>query len=262
MPRPQPTAVPKAPAAGRRQTKAARPTRKPAIRPRGPARVGDDNEDQAPLQGVVEEPDQAGSDAGGTSSAPKKDTKTHPQIKINKVWKNYDPQYLGRVTRILPEVGTPTVSSKSLSRSQNASDSYRQAKEQCERDVQKIIDECTSINQKYTDVHFDLEQDLKVTGARDCIDGLVQDDDDKDQPWDVKRVTDLFENPTFYSDGAGFDDIIQGGLGDCWMMSAFSMLTARPGSIDKVCVARNQDVGVYGFVFFRGKQPDTCMTSD
>ena len=224
------------------------------LRNRGPAHVGDDNDQEDAEQRVEEDPDQgeAQGDGAPPSVAPK-ESKQHPQKRINKVWKNYDPQYLGRVTRILPEVATPTVTAKSISRSQNASESYRQAKEQCERDVQKIIDECYALNQKYTDVHFDLESDLKVTGNRDCIDGLVDDRDTKDQPWDVKRVTDLFDNPRFFSEGAGFDDIMQGGLGDCWLMSAFSILTCREGSIDRVCVKRDQEVGVYGFVFFRGE---------
>lgn len=197
-----------------------------------------------------------------TSAAPafsaeagkKKKPKLHPQERINKLWKNYDPEYLGKATRILPEpIPTSTAMKRSTPRSQNAAESYREARAQCEQSVRKIIDECLALNQKYTDVHFDLERDLKVTRKRDCIDGLVQSDEDRDNPADVKRVTDIFEDPKFYSDGAGFDDIMQGNTGDCWMMSAFSVLSCSEHLIRSVCVIQDQEVGVYGFVFFRGK---------
>lgn len=184
----------------------------------------------------------------------KKKPKLHPQERINKLWKNYDPEYLGKVTRILPEpVPASTASKSTAPKSQNAAESYREARAHCEQSVRKIIDECQAVNQKYTDVHFDLERDLKVTMKRDCIDGLVQDDEDRDTPDDVKRVTDLFDDPRFYSEGAGFDDIIQGATGDCWMMSAFSVLSCSEHLIRRVCVIQDQEVGVYGFVFFRGK---------
>jgi len=35
-------------------------------------------------------------------------------------------------------------------------------------------------------------------------------------------------------------------------MSAFSVLTCKEELIRKVCVIQDQEVGVYGFVFFRG----------
>lgn len=36
-------------------------------------------------------------------------------------------------------------------------------------------------------------------------------------------------------------------------MAALSTLSNKGGLIDKICVARNEMVGVYGFVFHRGK---------
>ena len=205
--------------------------------------AGDRGQEQADNQSV----------ADVATAAKKKSSKLHPQERINKLWKNYDPEYLGKATRILPEpIPTSNIAKRRAPKSQNAAESYREARAQCEQSVRKIIEECLAVNQKYTDVHFDLEQDLKVTRRRNCIDGLVQDDDDKDDPEDVKRVTDLFEDPKFYSEGAGFDDIIQGSTGDCWMMSAFSVLSCSEHLIRKVCVIQDQDVGVYGFVFFRG----------
>lgn len=128
------------------------------------------------------------SDAGPARR--KKRSNVHPQKSISKMWKNFDPDYLGRVTRILPETTTATsISGSRIQRSQNASESYRQARAACEETVGEIVEECRALNQKYTDVHFDLERDLKITQKRDCIDGLVQSDEDRDYPADVKRVT-------------------------------------------------------------------------
>lgn len=144
--------------------------------------------------GIVFEHDKASQPSAPSSEAGparrKKRSNVHPQKSISKMWKNFDPDYLGRVTRILPETTTSSsVSNSRIQRSQNASESYRQARAACEETVGKIVEECRALNQKYTDVHFDLERDLKITQKRDCIDGLVQDDEDRDYPADVKRVT-------------------------------------------------------------------------
>jgi hypothetical protein len=71
------------------------------------------------------------------------------------------------------------------------------------------------------------------------------------QPGSVKRVEDIFEKPEFYKGGATSNDIRQGRDGDCWFMSALCTLGNKPGLIEKVCVARDEKVGVYGFVFYR-----------
>lgn len=144
--------------------------------------------------GIVLEPEKMShpsappSDAGPAKK--KKRSKDHPQKSISKLWKNFDPDYLGRVTQILPKTAAVVSASTSkIQRSQNASESYRQARAACEETVRKIVEECRAVNQKYSDVHFDLERDLKITQKRDCIDGLIQDDADRDDPSDVKRVT-------------------------------------------------------------------------
>jgi hypothetical protein len=70
-------------------------------------------------------------------------------------------------------------------------------------------------------------------------------------PKGVKRVTDIFESPHFYVNSATASDVRQGRDGDCWLMAALSTLGNKEGLIDRVCVARNEPVGVYGFVFYR-----------
>ncbi|TEY86630.1 hypothetical protein BOTCAL_0005g00520 [Botryotinia calthae] len=71
------------------------------------------------------------------------------------------------------------------------------------------------------------------------------------RPGSVKRVGDIFDNPQFYVKQASANDIRQGRDGDCWFMAALCTLGNKPGLIEKVCVARDEEIGVYGFVFHR-----------
>jgi hypothetical protein len=43
----------------------------------------------------------------------------------------------------------------------------------------------------------------------------------------------------------------QGNVGDCWFLAALVALSGDRKLLEKLCVARNEKVGVYGFVFFR-----------
>lgn len=139
-------------------------------------------------------------DKAPASAAPsKKKENPHPQAKMTKFWDNFKPEYQGKVTRVLPE----RMADKNLSLAKlvgelahRATNSYEHAKENCIRDVKRIIKECRDSNQKYTDPHFDIERDLKITRARDCLDGLVIDQSDKEFPADVKRVTVSFAYPS------------------------------------------------------------------
>ncbi|VBB75219.1 Putative calpain-1 catalytic subunit [Podospora comata] len=70
-------------------------------------------------------------------------------------------------------------------------------------------------------------------------------------PRSVKRVGDIFEDPQFFIKGPTADDVRQGRDGDCWLLAAICTLSNKPGLIERVCVARDENVGVYGFVFNR-----------
>jgi len=113
--------------------------------------------------------------------------------------------------------------------------SYEEAAQACRERVELISAECRRNNQKFLDPDFDIEYDLKRTP----------------QPKSVKRVGDIFENPQFFINGATPNDVRQGSLGDCWFMSALDTLGNKPGLIERVCVARDEEVGIYGFVFHR-----------
>jgi hypothetical protein len=55
----------------------------------------------------------------------------------------------------------------------------------------------------------------------------------------------------FNAEGACGDDVMQGSLGNCWFIAALVSVAAKPGLMQRLCVARDEAVGVYGFVFFR-----------
>ncbi|KAI3398414.1 hypothetical protein diail_9234 [Diaporthe ilicicola] len=71
------------------------------------------------------------------------------------------------------------------------------------------------------------------------------------RPQAVKRVVDIFDSPKFFIDGPTAHDVRQGRDGDCWLMAALCTISNKPGLIERCCVAHDQEVGVYGFVFHR-----------
>ena len=135
--------------------------------------------------------------------------------------------------------------------------SYDDAAAKCRAKVDKIVHECRRINRKYRDRRFDLEADLKL-GRRDCLEslwsvtikGAKQPGHDL-KPRSAKRVVDVFDDPQLYIDGPTANDVRQGRDGDCWLMAALCTLSNKEGLIERLCVAHDPGVGVYGFVFYR-----------
>ncbi|QRV85541.1 calpain family cysteine protease [Ceratobasidium sp. AG-Ba] len=116
----------------------------------------------------------------------------------------------------------------------------------CKAKVDAISKQCRARNRRFRDVEFDLVDD------RDrCLHSLDTEDSDRHTPADVLRVTEIFHNPKFFVDGIQASDISQGSLGDCWLLSALATMTTMPQLIEKICVARDEKVGVYGFIFYR-----------
>ncbi|KAK9417993.1 hypothetical protein SUNI508_08422 [Seiridium unicorne] len=70
-------------------------------------------------------------------------------------------------------------------------------------------------------------------------------------PGSVHRVDWIFDSPQFTVNGFSSSDIKQGGDGDCWWLAAIATIAHRKDLMEKVCVARDEDCGVYGFVFQR-----------
>lgn len=144
---------------------------------------------------------------------------------------------------------------KGVIKGENAVSSYEEAAKICKGKVEKIVKECRRVNQKFVDNHFNIEFDLKW-GKRDTLMMLTDTSENANSyfdppPGSVKRVGDIFDAPEFFVEGATANDIRQGRDGDCWFMAALCTLGNKPGLIEKVCVARDEQIGVYGFVFYR-----------
>lgn len=76
-------------------------------------------------------------------------------------------------------------------------------------------------------------------------------DDGPPMPGSVHRIDWIFDQPAFSIDGYSSSDVRQGANGDCWFISAVATLCTYQELMDKICVARNEECGVYGFVFHR-----------
>ncbi|KAK3634562.1 hypothetical protein LTR56_011006 [Elasticomyces elasticus] len=136
---------------------------------------------------------------------------------------------------------------------ESAVKSYIEASEECKAKVKAIVEECKRLNRKYVDYECSLGagayalQNLYGAYLRD----MVMDDASVEPPPGVKRVADIFDEPQFFIDGAAPTDIHQGLVGDCWFLAALMAISAKKDLVDKLCVARDEKVGVYGFVFYR-----------
>ena len=64
-------------------------------------------------------------------------------------------------------------------------------------------------------------------------------------------MEDIFDDPQFFIDGASATDVHQGSSGDCWLLAALMAIASKKGLVERVCVARHEKAGVYGFVFYR-----------
>ncbi|ESZ93164.1 hypothetical protein SBOR_6443 [Sclerotinia borealis F-4128] len=163
--------------------------------------------------------------------------------------------------------------------------SYDAAVKECEAKVAAIVTECRRNNTKYTDNDFDLDdmdyclKPLTVTEP-DTSNNREHTEPESSRRADItrniitrtsnvkstatkvrepacaKRVGDIFEHPRFFLDHeAHVQDIRQGSEGDCWFISSLGCLTvdeAFPGLIHRLCPrnARDEVIGVYGFVFY------------
>ncbi len=69
----------------------------------------------------------------------------------------------------------------------------------------------------------------------------------------------MYEDPRFELDGYSSSDIMQGANSAdfAWWPSAVATIAHRRDLMDKICVARDEECGVYGFVFYR----DGCWIS-
>ncbi|KAF9980083.1 hypothetical protein BGZ65_005576, partial [Modicella reniformis] len=126
-----------------------------------------------------------------------------------------------------------------------ATAAMKAAIEACEAKVDAIVTECLENNCKFRDQKFDI-----LLNPNDCLYNTLKTEGYADIAG-TKRVPDLFKNSVFFLNGANPDDIKQGRIGDCWFLAALAVVSNIQGLLEKLCVKRNEQVGVYGFIFFK-----------
>ncbi|KAG8933072.1 hypothetical protein FRC03_008687 [Tulasnella sp. 419] len=118
-----------------------------------------------------------------------------------------------------------------------------EAKEVCREKVKRLADECRRGNRRFRDIEFDLIEDTDR-----CLYGLER--KRAYSPLEARRVSQIFKEPRFIIEGATAGDIAQGDLENCWFLSALAVVASK-NLIEEICVARDEDVGIYGFIFWR-----------
>lgn len=101
------------------------------------------------------------------------------------------------------------------------------------------------------------ESDLLVSPQLEINIGAVseildfENSSDGEWPRSAHRIDWIFENPTFTIDGFSSSDVQQGANGDCWFIAAVATICSNPDLMNDICVGKNEECGVYGFVFYR-----------
>ncbi|KAF9919916.1 hypothetical protein FBU30_010373 [Linnemannia zychae] len=120
------------------------------------------------------------------------------------------------------------------------------ARKACEAKVDAIVKECLENNCRFRDSKFDLLND-----RRNCLYNSLISETVYNDIAGTKRFPELFRNPVFFMNGVSPDDIQQGSVGDCWFVASLAVISNIPGLLEQLCVKRNEEVGVYGFIFFK-----------
>ncbi|RFN52630.1 hypothetical protein FIE12Z_3105 [Fusarium flagelliforme] len=82
------------------------------------------------------------------------------------------------------------------------------------------------------------------------------------RPGSVHRIPWIFENPQFTVDGFSSSDIKQGATGNCWWLAALATIAHRKDLMKKICVAKDEECGVYGFVIYRDGEWTSTVVDD
>ncbi|CAG8545271.1 14245_t:CDS:2 [Dentiscutata erythropus] len=121
--------------------------------------------------------------------------------------------------------------------------SLEYAIQQTKEKIAKISHECREQNRRFRDREFDL-----FVNKDDC---LYNKKTEKFNATNIKRVNSICKQPQFFIDGVEPNDIKQGGVGDCWFVASLAVITNIPKLLETICVARDEEIGVYGFIFFK-----------
>ncbi|RSL42561.1 hypothetical protein CEP51_016465, partial [Fusarium floridanum] len=189
----------------------------------------------------------------------KKKRKLPPQASIDLTWDRFSRYPSGNPLAVLPSGCVSPSTAYQGQSNELLSAAYKRTADECRRTAQKRVERCKRDGMRYEDSEWDLDRDLKQKKGH-CLNGLCSQlfKLDKDTllssspstPKSVKRVHEIFENPTFMKNVNG-GDVKQGTLDDCWLMGALTALGNVQDELKRICVAYDTEVGIYGFVFYR-----------
>lgn len=122
-----------------------------------------------------------------------------------------------------------------------------------EAKYQAAVKFCTEHNCKFTDNEFEASRNSLCYNWGKRQEGAVNDGEDVSEDWQTalwKRPEMYFKKgikPQVFDDTIEPDDIVQGDLGDCYLLSALSVMAERTGVINRLFVNEKQrpDLGVY-----------------
>ena len=187
--------------------------------------------------------------------------KKEPDPVSEDLWKLVVSKESGKVLGILPENDVAerwfaeeteheVDSKKAISK--KAISSYDAAVKRCRDKVESIVKDCRRKNEKFRDAEFALDDELV------CLRSLVPDPDGdpfNPPPQSHSRTRNIFPSPKLFVNGARANDIKQGSGGDCWFLAGVAALTNLDTGLrhNYIPVDGDEEVGVYGFVFHRGK---------
>ncbi|PNP50037.1 hypothetical protein FNYG_15990 [Fusarium nygamai] len=182
----------------------------------------------------------------------RKKKKLPPQKSINRTWKKFSKRKFHKALAVLPfdPVKSPAIRHSN----ELLSASYERAAEECRRKAEKITKECNRVNMRYRDPYWNLFEKgycLNNLGSQKFeLNETTRANPKSVVPKAAKRVHEIFENSTFMK-GVNGGDVMQGSLGDCWIMAGLTALTKVPEGLQRICVAHDVEVGIYGSVFYQ-----------
>lgn len=220
-----------------------------------------------------------------------------PQGDVNNFWSKFSRKRPSKVTSIFPRLLYASLlpshpDPRGASSASNAAQSYDTAARECRDKVRRIREECERTNEKFTDPDFDIEA-ADMEPRDNCLFGLppppppprramsppphphphppplddmtVTSDSSeirRPDPGSVHRLDWIFTNPQFTVNGYSHTDVQQGIGGDCWWLAAISTIAHRKDLMDRICVDRDEECGVYGFVFQRDGEWISTVVDD
>jgi hypothetical protein len=189
---------------------------------------------------------------GGSKRSKRKKKPLPPQETINKIWSLFSVAKFSKANVILPFDHQASSNSSKIVPPSNppsnnvlVSEDFERAVQECRTKVKKLIKECKRVNMRYRDPTFDIDWDLKWEKGY-CLNGLVESkfeingrafaNPTSNVPKAVKRIHEIFNNPTFLKGKVSPADVKQGSLGDCWLMASLTALANMEVGLQRICV--------------------------